>query len=229
MSRTYSKALIENLNTTKALEFNQDMQGSLQEFNGKLDANQMPLYGVKAADLEGLDLYASTYVDGGQGPVNRYYITSKEATVHWSYSAGEWEVGWTPIADKYGEDGSYMDVPCGEGYLKGSAIVDIERQTSYYKTPDIENDDFISIEWNISAWYEIGVFVNDVLVARSGKLSAKRFTFDLPFSSYVGNESAVIEVKWRAIEIPPPIGALQYVPPDVTVYNSTLWVRNQRR
>jgi len=228
MSRTYSKHPINDADTNKATVMNEELAGSLQEFQGKLDQHNMPLRCVEDKHILDNVEYLDAPVTGSEGQVNSYYISDaipSSGPWIWDYTLGEWQVGWNPLFTKMGIAGSRLSFAAKEGMIKGSVVVTIERRTSLRTYSGGGATD----EWSRSAWIEVGVFVNDRLVANSGSQFMRYFTYDLPFSSYVGNTEVTIDVRWRGIEIPAPIGTTGYVPEPLNVHASTIWVRGQKR
>lgn len=230
MPRTYTQRTIVDGNINLSDNINFELDGALQEFNGKLDANQMPLLSVGSAKLRDSIIYSASPVDGSQGPCNAYYISEDSSILspwEWDYTAGEWEVGWNPFYNKMTSGaGSQLTFPAKEGIIKGSVVCDVERRT--YKRV-IPGDTPVTTEWSTDNWIEIGVFVNDRLVAQTGKQYTRRFTYDLPFASYVGNEEVTVDIRWRAVDVPVPITNTGYVPQPFYVHGSLIWARNQYR
>lgn len=228
MSRTYTKKTIIDENINTADNFGQELDGSLQEFNGKLGQHNMPLRSVDGDNLVTATLYDVSPVIGSDGPANSYFRSEEDdgGPWVWDYTLGDWRIGWNPLFDKMGEAGSQLTFTAEEGILKGAAVVDCERR-SHKITGTVEP--ITNVEFFIGNWFEVGVFVNDRLLARTGQVFVRRFTFDLPFATYIGNETVTVDVRWRAIDRQPDVGFVGYDIPPFRVYSSSLWARNQKR
>jgi len=225
MSRTYTKKTIieENINT--ADNFGQELDGSLQEFNGKLGQHNMPLRSVDGSKMVDAELYDESPVLGSQGPVNSYYRSEEDdgGPWVWDYTLGDWRIGWNPVFDKMGAAGSQLTFTASEGILKGAAVIDCERRSHKISSGGA------TVEYYTNNWFEVGVFVNDRLVARSGQVFIRRFTFDLPFATYIGNEAVTVDIRWRATDRQPTVGETGYDTPPFQVFASSIWTRNQER
>lgn len=226
MSRTYTKKHIANLNINNADNFNVDLDGVLQEFNGKLDMHNMPLASVDDPQLFDVVLEAGADVDSSIGPVNDYHITGDDdGPWQWDYALGDWKIGWNPFSDQMTEKGSTLTFDAEEGIVKGSVVADVERRSTAINT----TDPVVHTEFGTGNWYEVGVFLNDRLLCRSGRIYARRMTLDLPFATYAGNENVTVNVRWRGINKQPDIGLVGYVEKPFIVHSSTIWARMQKR
>ena len=72
---------------------------------------------------------------------------------------------------------------------------------------------------------EWGVFVNDVLVARTGEIPPKRHTSSIPFSIPCGSQNIKVDVRWISIisdyaTTGKPHGSV------FEVYSAEIWCRN---
>jgi len=226
MSRTYTKKSFINKNINHADNFNVDLDGSLQEFNGKLDQHNMPLQCVDSAQLVGAELEIVTDTTSSYAPVNDYHMTADdEGPWTWDYNAGDWKIGWNPFSDQMNDKGSVLVFNSDEGIVKGSVVADVERRSTQINT----TDPVVHSEFGTGNWYEIGVFLNDRLICRSGKIHARRMTLDLPFATYAGNENVSVDVRWRGINQQPDVGLVGYVEKPFIVHSCTIWARMQKR
>jgi len=79
------------------------------------------------------------------------------------------------------------------GMLIGSVMFD----GAIYGTTDNPGGLGSGVIINPTAWWEIGVFVDDRLVARSGRVYIGRRTIELPFGTPTSNETTNIQVRYR--------------------------------
>ena len=226
MARTYTKSTIQEEDINRADKLNKELDGSYREINGRFDQHNMPLRTVTDAILVDRTVTTVSETTGAHGPINSYFISSNSPVAgpwEWDIGAGEWKIGWNDFADKMGVNGAEINFDAKEGMIKGWATFDIERRGARGTV------DGTPTPYGYVNWFEVGVFVNGVLTARTGKIYPRRLTFDLPFSLPVGNEVIKVELKWRGIEERPGPGAVGYDAVPFTVHNSVICCRNQKR
>ena len=206
-----------------AEDFSQEAHESLSEFNGALGPEQLPmgrfdstrfvananiasevfsspggassavatrmptaLYAITKSNVTDLTGYDPP--DGGAGgltgilgPAQKTYATN----------SNDWAPGWNKLSD-YIDLGVYLSVPARAGMIKGAAIADIE---FYYGDAAVYGlgSALTGANWR----YELGVFLDGVLIARSGLFAPRRHTHHLNFSFPSANRRAVIDVRWR--------------------------------
>lgn len=167
-------------------------------------------------DLEGFDP-----PDGGVpktgilGPPSAEYATNSSA----------WGPGWNKLSESV-SDGVYLRWDSRAGVVKGAALVDFEfylgDQTNYGLASAPTGD-----QWR----WQVGVFLDGVLLARSGKYPPRRHTVHLPFCLPVPSRSVAIDVRWSATyDGAGTTNNYAFVSDTkLRVYNSTLWIRNVYR
>ena len=77
-------------------------------------------------------------------------------------------------------------------------------------------------------WTEWGVFVNDVLVARTGQIPPRRHTVQLPFNVPIGSQPVDVQLKFMTNNSIV-IGTDNSHGTEVDVFSATCWVRNVYR
>jgi len=224
---------------------NDEINQAVGELNGSLDQNNMPLNSVDRT----LIIAPTTTVVVGPPAQTSYTYQSQAyhiATVcntTVSLPVTEWSMGWNAFeasSNATNRSGFVLDFTAQEGMLKGEAVIDFEHRQSYY------------IYWknvggaagftqNIKDQHtgELGVFVNDVLVARTGPvyIACGRHTYTIPYATPVKSGPVHVDVRWlidyKNIEQVFAVGVI-YDPAvnqiyPIQVYSRMLWCRNQYR
>jgi len=243
MSKVYTQQLPVSRDFVKAEDYNEEARNLLAEFNGQLDAQQMPLSSFDATRFsQGADIDASITNGTGQVLPSSLYARTTTAITAMGQSVGatnnilgppskvyetgasEWQPGWNALS-LYMASGVKLSIPAQEGTLKGTAITDV----AFYlgDKANMVGSGVVGNSWRV----EIGVFVDNVLVARTGYQPPKRHSYCLPFAIPVPTRPITIDIRWRGLyDGLGPNAAYYYVSDtNVSIYNSTLWVRNQYR
>ena len=224
---------------------NDEINQAVGELNGSLDQNNMPLNSV---DRTRVVAPVVTSIAGPPAQTNyvypsqAYYIAQYCASTV-SIPVTQWSLGWNPFeaaATANDRSGFVLDFTAQEGMLKGEAVIDFEHRQSYYVFWKLA-DGASGFTQNIKDQHtgELGVFVNDVLVARTGPvyIACGRHTYTIPYATPVKSGPVHVDVRWlidfKNIEQVFALGviydpAVNQVYP-VQVYSRQLWCRNQYR
>lgn len=251
--RTYTMATVLDAGQVKDSDLNSEVQGFAQEFNGQLDQHQLPLQAFKHTQLA--QPTVSTTYSQSDSTYSSYMTTQ-------SYHQSEWTVqavdpimkydnvlypGFTWVklqalqlqatgSAGFATGGAEVIFDALEGMLVGNAVIDFnwfcgEAQVAVDGVSTRKNygNDSV-IEW--------GVFVDDVLVSKSGFIWPRRITIDLPFSTPISSKPVVVDIRFRAQFIDPAatsspggfviattIGKEQ----QLTYLGGCLWTRNVYR
>jgi len=141
-----------------------------------------------------------------------------------------WSRGWNDIALQTGWTTFPSTFEAREGMLVGCATIDWHHGTDIIAVSSEGLTTYVQggFQW----WSEWGVFVNDVLVARSGFIYPKRHTTQLPFSIPCGSQPVSITVKWISnIGNLVPATGFTVATPDphgtsFDIFGATIWTRN---
>lgn len=241
MARKYTKATAIASDITLADDFNEELGQSLSTLNGDLDQNNMPLEAVRTAEL------ADPVIDTGPGyqhtemPTQGYFLSYNLGSGQIAFPQTEWQPGWNkmeiPIA---GPEGVALEFEAEDGMLIGEALIDLDWRMSWYSLydndtpppPDPASDPLFQAQ--VSNFVDVGVFVNDVCVGRTGKQwSGGRFTYVVPYNTPIG--SGPVKIDTRVIlYFANQASAIGYVVittniSDVLIGDAILWCRNQWR
>lgn len=252
MSKTYSVGVHENRNYAVSKAFNQDASGFLAEFNGKLDAQQLPYETLDDSNMVAnsriaVDSRPDGSAQDGVGIImatqSYFQVESNLNSFSWARYVGadvlgpplatfssqnqKWASGILSLSEDVAK-GTFLRIPTKEGFLRGSAMIDVE-----YFFVSQEASGFTG-NYGAGWTWQFYVFVNDVMVATTGEQPAgRRRTVSLPFSTPIASQdSATIDVRWSATfdgagTSPANITLIE----DATlrIYNCKLWARQQYR
>jgi|DEB19_MinimDraft_3_1074340.scaffolds.fasta_scaffold03993_2 hypothetical protein len=241
MARQYTKAPAVAGDITMADDWNDEFGQSLATLNGDLDQNNMPMNSVTQAKFE------SPVVSSGVGyvhstmPTQGYFLSYTLGTGQVSFSKDAWLPGWNkleiPLA---GPEGVALTFDALDGMLVGEAVIDLEWRMSYQAgydndTPPPPDPASVTIVQTMAMnFVDVGVFVNDVCVGRTGKQwLGGRFTFVVPYNTPIGSGPTKIDT--RAIfyyqNSRSAIGYImeQISIADINIGDAILWCRNQWR
>jgi len=233
----------------KADHVNDEANAIAQQVNGQLDQNNMPLETITHEhfvdpvvenNVYG-DNTLSTYMSTQSYHQSTYAPANEEVeqgdlgpntifTTNWEDD--NWNPFWNSIDTNTGAE--TLIFRSNEGMIYGGVTLSLERRTAYKVIYDngvpsyfVRGEDTIS---------EIGVFCNDVLIARTGEITTGAITIDLPFSCPIGSELCTIEVKFKSSQgvIAGTAGIISgVINTDVNKFFACsgwqLWARNQYR
>jgi len=251
MARMYTKGRIKSADIILTDPYNDEINQSVGELNGGLDQNNMPLNSVTRSKLVPPVLTSIAGPPAQKSyvmPSQDYHISEYCDAATVQVPVSEWQLGWNKFEQGAGvnKTGFVLDFTSSEGMLKGEACLDAEmRQSAYvfkYFIPSGPS----------SGWYpvvnikdrptgEIGVFVNDVLVGRTGPLwiACGRHSYVVPFSTPIGSGPCHVDVRWivdyhNEITVLPPYSVEVGINWDpltapFQIHHRSLWCRNEKR
>ena len=249
MARMYTKGRIKAADIILESPYNDEINQSVGELNGGLDQNNMPLDSVTRGQLVPVvktiiagPPYQETFVM----PSQDYHISEWCAGGTVIIPVTEWQIGWNKFEQGNGNDktGFVLDFVSSEGMLKGEACIDMEMRISTYiykyLVPDIG---FVYVnDMKDKHTGEIGVFVNDTLVARTGPLwmACGRHSYVVPWSTPIGSGPCHVDVRWIVDfsneQTTQAIGTVNYqtlsfspFTAPLKIYNRIFWCRNEKR
>jgi hypothetical protein len=225
---------------TKPQTFNNNFEKVLNEFNGNLNGNNFPMYAVQTNDIAnpGQATGFSGAVSGfeieltSQGFYSIRRSSSFEGSTDvWTpilvldLKTDDWSKGWNNLNYFSGFSQFGLNFDAREGMLVGCATIDWAHGTDTLSAttgdPPVSFQAVRGHDW-VSQW---GVFVNDVMVGRTGEIPPKRHTCSIPFSIPCGSQNIKVDVRWiSSISDYNTSGA-----PHGTVfevYSAEIWTRN---
>ena len=244
MSKTYDKRPAFRFQQTKPENINDNLDNTLAEVNGNLNANNFPVKGLtfdNFADPSSSDITSNgnkvlTYDAATQNyhRVRRFNVADGgldvwEPITSIDLQTANWTTGWNKLTDFGSMDYTYLQFDAQEGMLTGNAIIDFFNGKDRIVYQDSEDNTFrifFGDEW----WVQWGVFVNDVLVAETSQIYPRRITCTIPFKVPCGSQAVIIDLRWRA-KTTDAIGTNYLGNPTrpIDIYGAEIMCRNTKR
>lgn len=242
MSKAFDEIPTGQNHQAKTDTFNKNIEKYLGEFNGNLDGNNMPVDALTSDELQLPVVPQSDYSSGdihklsSRVPTQAYYDTRGfewETTDVWTpihtidLTADNWRRGWNKLED-HGPFGPWpLEFVAREGMLVGCATIDWHHGANrvlYSGDPNFTA--WIGGDW----WSEWAVFVNGVLVGRSGWIYPRRHTTSIPFSIPTGSVPVKIDVRFRTNSFTGNNSILLSDPSTpFDIFGAEIWARNVYR
>ena len=248
MAKTFTDVPIHQFDQVKTSNITKNLEHHLQEFNGKLDSNNMPMESVFEGKMVGgtvplSDSSGAVTKTSARFPSQAYYFTRRSnteasqdiytPTTVIDLDTGTWGAGFNKLNVLDSNFNNHaLNFDATEGMLVGCATIDWEHGNQVFNSKASEDPlTFTALGQGFGWWTEWAVFVNNVLVARSGEMYPKRHTTQLPFAVACGSQNIEIDVRcqintWKANENPS--GVLP-TSSDFYIFSATIWARNQYR
>lgn len=213
MSRSYTKICAKAKDQFKAKHYNEEANGVLQQFNGQLDQNNMPInsvgpthlvdptvksneFGVqtKSSYMPTQSYHESTWVIPNDTGTVAEAMPTPAGTYNVNWLTDPWSPFWNQFDYSVVTHGSRLRFNAKEGMIIGGVTINVETRlgkTRYITDPNFE------VQSGGDLTCEIGIFVNGVLCGRSGQITVGAYTLDIPFSTPIGNEFTEVVVKWQ--------------------------------
>jgi len=247
MAKTFTQMKTRPNEQVKTLSLTENRDAVIDQFNGNISSEN-----IKSVD-------SSDFVEPSNGtltvgsvdkqitfyPTQTYAFTRRDyrntggaVTDIWSPIAALdlensiWNKGWNRLS-VFGSafDNFPLTFDCEEGMLTGEATIDWEHGNQVYSVliqddPPINGARARGSDW----WTEWGVFVNGILVARSGYIYPRRHTTRIPYSIPVGSQQVTIDVRciinsWE----PSGHGGGGGWSADFNLFSATVVARNMKR
>ena len=210
--KTYTDIPIAQNTMAKPETFNNNIEKYLNEWNGDLNGNNLPVFSVQSNDIKifnNASTTSGTITGFGtdlqtQGYYRRRRSSSFEGgTDVWTpllsldLKTDDWSKGWNKLSYYSGFEEWDLVFDAREGMLVGCVTIDWQHGVDILlanppEEPIIPFGASRGDDW-VSEW---GVFVNDVLVARTGNMPPRRHTTELPFSIPCGSQKIKVDCRW---------------------------------
>ncbi len=243
MARQYRKHDPVGGDVITANSYNKNWSSITETLNGTVDHLQVVTDSVGdvftpfvALDVDAVAGPANQTISVGQ--FNTYCMNQKYSSpgneetpvITVEQVSSSYQTGWNELRNLTGlENSSWLQAPCLEGMLRGTVVVDYEHRRSARST--VIGEIGSEQEARSKDWVEIGVFVDNYLVATTGHMGYGRLTVNLPWALPVGSQTVTVDVRWRAYFSPlqetSTVTEVERRP--ISFYNLHLWSRNQYR
>lgn len=253
--KTFTQRVIDARNFAQSEDYNQEAGPVTATFSGGLQGQQLPYDSVDETVVslgENLDSVCYTTTGGIANGIAQRKATQTYAITQTlindfegfdpptggpaltgilgppSYTYATNSSGWGPGWNRYSDviaDGVFLSLPMRRGMLKGCAIVDFE-----FYLGDLDAYGLSGLAGGDWRW-QIGVFVDGVLTAKTGEMPCRRTTVVLPFATPVPGRRVEVDVRWKAnYDGAGQSNSYSYVADTVLrSFNHTLWIRNQAK
>lgn len=238
--KSFANISSEQNQQVKSETFNKNLEKYLGEFNGNLNGNNLPVdaitktqlafHTVPEADVSSGGIERTSSRTATQGYYDSYRASWASSDI-WTpltsidLSSDNWRRGWNRLDSFSGWETLPMPFTSREGMLVGCATIDW-----HHGINRITYDNFGTYWTGYQWWTEWGVFVNNVLVARSGYIMPRRHTTSLPFSIPVGSQEIKVDVRFIANNTRDTVhSSTSDVSTKLDIFSAEVWVRNQFR
>ena len=241
--KTFTQLPIDQNSAVKPDTFNVNAGTYIAELNGGLNGNNLPVHSVSTSNIAGSRPYTDIAgsVSGKYAPLQTqgYFWKRRSSSFEggtdvWTpittidLKVDDWSRGWNKLSNLTSWNNFDLQFRAEEGMLSGCANIDWQHGTDTLLCQSGDPVINFSGERGEDWWTDWGVFVNDVLVARSGKIPPKRHTTQLPFSIPVGSVGVSIDIRWQSnisdyATIGLPHGS------ELLIFSAETWCRNTYR
>ena len=244
--KTFTDKPLHQFDQVKYDNVSWNLDKNLDQLNGGLDSNNLPVFSVGDQHLAEPQPVGSftggTVTQWRYGMPSQQYNFSRRAETFegagdiWTpilevdLDTDTWSPGYNRLVDF---DSSFQPLPlkfeAKEGMLVGCATVDWEHGNNVFNV-DTGGGVFGARGRGNDWWTEWAVFINNVLVARTGAIYPRRHTTQIPFSVACGSQPIVIDLgvkinTWRASGSP----SLDTTSTPFKLFSATMWCRNHYR
>lgn len=243
MSKTYQEKPNHQFGQVKSDNINSNITGILDEWNGNLGSNNLPIKALTASNFKdgaGKTGFSSARKAEWIGQGQNYHRTKRwnvaeaglqvwEVVESIDLGTSNWGKGWNPLENYGSFSNNYLDFDAKEGMLVGCAVVDFfhgYNRVVYQGEGDVTIRAFVGQDW----WTQWGVFVNDTLVAETSDTFPRRETINLPFKVPVGSQKVKIDLRWKSITSDAlGTGWIGNPSTPLEIYGAEIWTRNVYR
>ena len=221
--------------------FNNNIGQTLQNYNGHLDSQNLPVNSincdklVKPTAIEALagetraitfkgqtqDIYQARFLSAEEGGINDW-LADKQIVLQ----TDQYTSGWNRLASYI--DKFYLDIEATEGILYGHFQVN-----HFYGAQTYRDLSSVAAEWGKDWWIRWGLFLNDNLIADTGNLYPRAEANVVPFKAPIGSQEAFLDLRWMVVTSNPDTATMFTPSEDITgyveVYGANIWAINQKK
>ena len=245
MAKSFTQIPTNDLQAAKPENLNDNFDKYLSEFNGNLDGHNNPVETVREQHFilpnggTFNDVVGNVLQLGTSYATQAYFKTRRSSSFEEALNVftplleidldqDSWSKGFNILTQFTDFEDFPLVFEAKEGMLVGCAIVDWEHGTQVFNVPVGEgfNERSRGFDW----WTEWGVFVNNVLVARSGQIYPRRHTTQIPFAIPCGSQQITVDVRFITITNRAPGGpSLDTTSSNFNLFSAEIWCRNEYR
>jgi hypothetical protein len=243
MAKAFTQIPTNDLQSVRPENLNENFDKYLGEFNGNLDGHNNPVETIREQhfilpnDGTFSDVSGDVLQLGTSYATQAYFKTRRSSSFEVASSVftplleidldqDSWSKGFNILTQFTDFEDFPLVFEAKEGMLVGCATIDWEHGTQVFDPGGGTGFKSRGFDW----WTEWGVFVNNVLVARSGQIYPRRHTTQIPFSIPCGSQQVVVDVRFITIT-----NLTQNSPNFTTtssnfnLFSAEIWCRNSFR
>jgi hypothetical protein len=212
MAKSFTQIPTNDLQAAKPENLNDNFDKYLSEFNGNLDGHNNPVETIREQhfilpnDGTFSDVSGDVLQLGTSYATQAYFKTRRSSSfeealdvfsplLEINLDQDSWSKGFNILTQFTDFEDFPLVFEAKEGMLVGCATIDWEHGTQVFDTGGVIGDRSRGFDW----WTEWGVFVNNVLVARSGQIYPRRHTTQIPFAVACGSQQVTVDVRFITI------------------------------
>jgi hypothetical protein len=206
--KNYTKVAQKQFDQVKTENLNANNKDTVATFNGKLDAQNMPVKSLSRQKMENGNNISL--------PIYTFDLYNKE-----------WRSGWNNATEIHSSFADFtLDFIGESGMLHGCADINFRHGTDI-----MQDKNNVHVEFSDGWWTRWGIFVNDVLVAETNKLYPRLENIMLPYKIPCGSQPIRIELKWQTITTSayPELEVTTQPYSRMEIYGLSIWCCNTRR
>jgi hypothetical protein len=245
MAKSFTQIPTNDLQAAKPENLNDNLDKYLSEFNGNLDGHNNPVETTREQHFilpnggTFNDVVGDVLQLGTSYATQAYFKTRRSSSFEEAFGVftplleidldqDSWSKGFNILTQFTDFEDFPLVFEAKEGMLVGCATIDWEHGTQVFNVAvgDSFNERSRGFDW----WTEWGVFVNNVLVARSGQIYPRRHTTQIPFAIPCGSQQITVDVRFITITNRAPGGpSLNTTSSNFNLFSAEIWCRNEYR
>lgn len=245
MAKSFTQIPTNDLQAAKPENLNDNLDKYLSEFNGNLDGHNNPVETTREQHFilpnggTFNDVVGDVLQLGTSYATQAYFKTRRSSSFEEAFGVftplleidldqDSWSKGFNILTQFTDFEDFPLVFEAKEGMLVGCATIDWEHGTQVFNVAVGEG--FAARSRGFDWWTEWGVFVNNVLVARSGQIYPRRHTTQIPFAIPCGSQQITVDVRFITITNRAPGGpSLDTTSSNFNLFSAEIWCRNEYR
>lgn len=221
--------------------FNNNIGQTLQNYNGHLDNQNLPVNSINCDKLveptvsevlsgetrkitfkgQTQDIYQARFLSAEEGGINDL-LADKQIDLQ----NDQFTSGWNRLSFYIND--FYLDLQTTEGFLYGHFQMNHAYGAQTYVTTSTA-----ATVWGEDWWIRWGLFLNDNLIADTGNLYPRAETNVVPFKVPIGSQQAFLDLRWMVVTSNPDPTTMNDPTEDITgyveVFGANIWAINQKK
>lgn len=229
-----------NYDQVKPESINDNTRAVIGEYNGRLDGQNFPVGTIDKLKLAPPTLTSQSTADvfgfKHEGQTQDYHFVRRWNTYEGGLSVhkplynfdlqnNSWSSGWNNLSD-IGNDFNdlVLEFDAYSGTLHGCFDINFRHGITLVDFGEGTGIAAFGDKW----WTRWGVFVNDVLVAETGRTYARLSNLSVPYKLFVGSQPVRIDLRWQTNNTAS-VDALETPFSRLEIYGASIWACNTKR